>query len=177
MTLSGADLDPRAKISPSRRWAFRTIALIFIMSAVGSIPLWRVLAAPTDQDAQALRNFSVQVQSHCEFVGLNLWRSVVAGFPPVETQILCGISGVDYRDPAEKADLQGLTRAIIRKWGDHLRSSFDGMNLEVAIVPIGEKTSAFACFRPLLDPAWVQCDGNPEFGCRHSKSCVNVPLQ
>ncbi|MBX9767174.1 MAG: hypothetical protein K2X47_07885 [Bdellovibrionales bacterium] len=179
---SGTGSDPvpediRTKISPSRRWAFRAIALIFILSGLGSIPLWRLQSPPTEEQNRALSHFSAQVQSRCEFVGANLWRSLVAGFPAAKTKILCGLSKVEYRDSAEREDPQGLTRAVIRLWGDYLRSAYDGMDLDIAIVPIGERTTSFACFRPAADPAWSQCDGNPEFGCSDQRACVPVHLQ
>lgn len=169
--------DIREKISPSRRWAFRAIALIFILSGIGSIPLWRMQAPPTEEQARALYNFSVQVQSRCEFVGANLWRSLIAGFPPPRTKILCGLSKVEYRDSAEREDPHGLTRAVIRIWGDHLRKAFDGMDLDIAVVPIGERTHTFSCFRPPAGPAWSQCEGNPEFGCSDQRACTPVHLQ
>lgn len=167
--------DPRAKISPSRRLAFRVMAVVFVLSGLGSIPAWRLLSPPSDLESEAMRVFSEKVQARCEFVGMNLWRSSVAGFPKTGTKMLCGISGVQYLDETEKTSPEGLTRAILRQWGDHLRMSFDGMNLEIAIVPVGERAPVFGCFKPLGNPAWAQCEGDPELGC--AGLCRDVHLQ
>ena len=165
MSAEEVNPDPRTKISPSRRLAFRLMAVVFVLSGLGSVPVWRFVSPPSATEAEAMRLFSEKVQARCEFVGMNLWRSAVAGFPKSGTRVLCGISGVQYLDDVEKMSPEGLTRAVLRQWGDHLRISFDGMNLELAVVPMGERTSTFSCFKPLANPAWFQCEGNPEWGC------------
>ncbi|MBX9769292.1 MAG: hypothetical protein K2X47_18590 [Bdellovibrionales bacterium] len=168
-----AATDLRANLTPSRRWAFRIIALMFVVSGLGSIPIWRILNPPSTQEALAVQSFSESYQVRCEFVGLNLWRYVAAGMPKVKSKVLCGLPALEMTEE-DSAHPLGFARTVLRSRGDQFQSGFGNEDLEVSIVLVGSKETAFACFKPKAAPAWSQCQGSPEFGC--PPDCDHIQL-
>lgn len=157
-------IDLRANLTPSRRWAFRVIAIMFVLSAVGSIPIWRLLHPPSAQEVISVQGFSEGYQVRCEFVGLNLWRYLAAGMPELKSNILCGLAAVQMSEE-EKTEPQGFTRAVLRTRGDQFQAGLGGEDIEVTVVLVGAKDDTFACFKPREAPSWSHCKGSPEFGC------------